>query len=55
MRERRALLISSRRSFWRARFFDWGVFAMVISHFSGQLQLLSHNKTRSPEHRNVSG
>jgi hypothetical protein len=28
MRERRILLIAKRVSLWRARFLDWGVFAM---------------------------
>jgi hypothetical protein len=29
IRDRRALLTALRRSFWRARFLDWGVFAIA--------------------------
>jgi hypothetical protein len=39
MRERRALLIPKRVSFWRARFAAWGEFAMVYFPLSGQLKL----------------
>src|SRR6056297_573755 len=42
MRERRALLTARRRSFWRARFLDWGVFAMDFRPLLGFSIYRSH-------------
>src|SRR5690554_212691 len=53
MRERRALLISNRRSFWRARFWDWGVLAMGLSIFRVNYDSVAQKPRTRPVDRRI--